>query len=276
MYGFTWTLSVLVGLLSLADGAPVSSAAGNAVASAVPTLGVWTFIYCSRASFKEVKFAGQSIPRRLAIAVGLLALWFALGLSTTRIEAAVINRRLQGYARRRQMDESDIDTLISTLKYVREARIQIDPRAASAIGERMLRIDPSSVPTSLAKSAFQAAAASANVQTILGAKPSSRPLTRQHPAITPFSLFEQCVFPNLDLELDTRAFRLCTVYQCNVFYRGGPLVLNETKFEECTFHIEDTQQGRALLLLLTKSSEPEFCYMPEEIGPFSLSCPKSR
>ena len=61
-----------------------------------------------------------------------------------------------------------------------------------------------------------------------------------------------------DVTLDRNAFKNKVFLKSRIRYHGGPTLLDEVRFIDCTWVIEDTPAGRQLLAELVKSNSPSF------------------
>jgi hypothetical protein len=264
MYGAALAVSIVVGIASMLNGIPVRASATNSCIFTLAILLIWSAIYClkpHRLRQPSPTFAG----RRLALSSGLIAFAVAMGVSTQRIEAEILNRRLLGFARRRLFSDPDAVRLADALNYARRNRVPIAATAVSTVGSKLLRSGTYS--ESLHK-AVEAAAATQSTLHGSYKKEDARAIR----TLPEHSVFDQNYLLGIIFSLDTKAFLSTRIENCVVHYGGGPVILKNTEFVNCEFNFSASPQAKDLLLLLTQRNDPDFTYKPNEIvGNFSNS-----
>jgi len=264
IYTKTFAVSVALGVASLAaGGSTVNSAIFTAVLTFV-ILTVWIGKYLLQAetvvAFKSDYPLNIPVTHRLAVSGFFLSSAVALGFSANNIEAAVIDQRLKKYSSFRTFSDTDLDTLLSVLEYAHKNRVKIDGRAISQIGSRLLSYSnevSSSESKALSRQVVQVAAtAQSNLK--VHQDRSHDQLRRSTTSLPPFAAFSHCIFRNLTLELNGHAFIDSIMVDCEILYNGGPVILQNTGFERCTFKFNDSPAGNKLLSLLVQRNDPDF------------------
>jgi tetratricopeptide (TPR) repeat protein len=94
MYAVAWTISTGLGILIMLGGTPVNQAVVGSSLLALAIVLIWTWVYCAFPHRISQVSPTVSIGRRFALATGLVAFAAAFGISSRRLEADVLNRRL--------------------------------------------------------------------------------------------------------------------------------------------------------------------------------------
>ena len=236
-----------------------------AAVSAGVVLAIWTIIYCLQIRPVQV-FAPYSPARRtFVLAGGLIAFSIAVTTSETRLEAALINRRLRKLLPKSKFTESDFKEIAITLKQVRTSPLsvsaRVDPSIIAELGKKLFTPDGSE---NLTGSAQNAAELAASVRSGL-TQGSHLPSLSLGIGTGLYNTYTECLLREEQLKLDTNAYIRSYVVDCAVAYEGGPVYLKDTVFIRCTFKFSTSPEARALLLLLTQRSDPHFSYKAEEI-----------
>jgi hypothetical protein len=259
MYAVSGGIAFLFGTLAMALGSQVQEAVFGSAALTLVLLGIWSFVYCSRQEkTKEAAGASWGLPtRRLAVSFSALVISFLVSLSTEKIEAAIINKKLKKYADAPALDEPGIETLISTLAYVRENDLKVNSELLARVGRKLATGSP-------APDFHRAAELVANIQSEIHETPIVPRRASSWSNVT-YNYFKGGAFSDSDVRLDTNAFEQSSFLRCRVQYEGGPVLLRATKFLKCHFEIIASPEGRALLAELAKGNEVNFSYRPEEL-----------
>jgi tetratricopeptide (TPR) repeat protein len=97
MYGTSAGVSISVGTALLVFGSSVEQSVAATSALTLGIVIVSTIVYCARPPERLAQrpaIDSASVPRRFALAGGFLSLAIALGISTQRLEAGILDRRL--------------------------------------------------------------------------------------------------------------------------------------------------------------------------------------
>ena len=137
MYGFAWLVSIVVGTLLMLTGTPVAESVTASSALTLVILAAWTGIYCSAPHVVSQRLS-ISLNRRVVLASWLLAVAAAVAVSTGKMEAAVVRRKLRKYVK--EVPDSDTHGLANTLDFARRNGIRIEPRTVAAVGSKLQRI----------------------------------------------------------------------------------------------------------------------------------------
>jgi len=97
-----------------------------------------------------------------------------MGISSGRMEAAVVNRRLRKYAEDRP--ESDVEGVGSTLDFARKNAIPVAPSAIAAVGSNLRRLMTKNVSPDVISLAHRVAESAASLQSSLLMQPGSSSL----------------------------------------------------------------------------------------------------
>jgi len=265
MYGSAWLVSTVFGMALVSSGTPITQSAIDSSVLIIIILVAWTFVYCF------VPHAVRqpepiSLGRRVLFTCSAIVVSAALGLFSTNVEAAIVNRRLRKYTDGKP--ESDVKAVASTLDFARKNAIPVAPSTVAAVGSQLGRLLTNKEQPGLLNLAHRAAESAASLQSNLVTQPLNTRL-RTVSNFPPHALFDRSYIHELKFELDTNAFLDSYIENCTVYYRGGPTVLNNTAFIRCDFQFSESPAARDLLLLFTQKNDPNFSYRADEVTPLA-------
>jgi hypothetical protein len=265
MYGSAWLISTILGATLMSTGTSVGEAVDASSLLMLAILVLWIVIYCAvpiAAPYRKSIFTPVSIGRRAILVAWFVAFAVVTGVSTGKMQAAIVRRKLREYAK--EIPESDLESLTNTLDFTRKNGIRIEPAAVAAIGLNLRRLSVNDTSTDATVGVLRAAQSAANLQSKLLARPTRANL--QHYVRMPtYSVFDRSYVHDISFDLDTLAFMDSDVEDCVITYQGGPVFLKNTGFIRCEFNFSEAPEARELLLLFTQRNDPVFSYRADEI-----------
>lgn len=255
MYAVSGGIAFFFGLAAMVLGSEVrESAVGSAILMLV-ILTAWTLAYCwskTRVLHEQQNSAHWALPtRRLALAASVLFASVLAGITTKKVEAAVINKKLKRYADKSSLEEQEIRGLTTTLNYAQENALKVNSVLLTRVGIKL-----ATLPATGYHQAAQVVAALQSEIITVPVNPSMRYSQIFAPNIS--ADFSDMSFGDSTVLLDANKFVNCLFVRCLIRYGGGPLTLRGTTFVKCEFEISNSEQGRKLLAQLVKGKNVDF------------------
>jgi tetratricopeptide (TPR) repeat protein len=125
MYAVAWTGSTGLGILIMLDGTPVNQAVVGSSLLALAIVLIWTWVYCAFPHRISHVSPYVSIGRRFALATGLVAFAAAFGISSRRLEAEVLNRRLLKLTRNRTLSPPEAQQVADALDTAKQNALRL-------------------------------------------------------------------------------------------------------------------------------------------------------
>ena len=168
MYGTAGSVSILVGVASLASGTSAEEAASVAMVLALVISIAWTFVYSVQhgSVAKPALEDSVAVPRRFAFAGVLASLAILFGVSTKKIEAAVIDNRLKRITSG-QTTASTLQQVRAILNVASAEQVTIDGPVVKQLHEKLREASGEHQRSEIADSAWESLLQLARHQSLL-------------------------------------------------------------------------------------------------------------
>src|SRR6266403_600276 len=115
MYLWTWIVSFAFGVLLMLSGTTTEQSVVGCSVLALAILSSWTFVYCATPHRVSPLPKEPFVGRRFAIASISLTFAGAFGVSSRRLEASIINRRLLKLTRNGTLSAPEAEQIADSL-----------------------------------------------------------------------------------------------------------------------------------------------------------------
>jgi hypothetical protein len=214
------------------------------------TIGFST-VYCFRTEARDVSSSGQVsgfFQNRKVLAVGLASIVVLMAVSlasqTNTVQAAVTNIRFkQALSSPYLPDSNSINKIVNIARTAASSHVPINPDLVNVAGKKFLEASKTN------PNAWQGTLALATYNSSLAKESPPLPMTSCLRAssldgITATLLDSR--LSNCTQELDHIAWKNVVFESVTIVYHGGPTALENVRFENCQFSLDNTPRGRLL------------------------------